>query len=222
MNSLRQKFADSPALVRVVPFGIFLALTTCQGKFFGGSEFWFYLVKTLAGAGLIWTMRPFVREMRWAFSWSAVLVGVAVFALWVGLDDCYPKFVKSPAPWNPNLRFGEGSALAWFFIAIRILGSTFIVPPLEEVFYRSYVYRALAAPNFESVPLNRFGWMPFLVTAAVFGFSHVEWLAGILCGLAYQLLVIRKNRLGNALTAHAITNFLLGVWVVGRGAWHFW
>jgi uncharacterized protein len=222
VNSLRQKLADSPALVRVVPFGIFLVLTTCQGKFFGGSAFWFYLVKTLAGAGLIWAMRPFVRELRWAFSGAAVLTGVAVFALWVGLDSLYPKFIQAPAPWNPHLQFGQGSALAWFFVGVRILGSTFIVPPLEEVFYRSYVYRALAAPDFESVPLNRFGWLPFVLTAAAFGFSHVEWLAGILCGAAYQFLVLRRNRLGDAMTAHAITNFLLGVWVVGRGAWHFW
>jgi len=31
-----------------------------------------------------------------------------------------------------------------------------------------------------------------------------------------------ENRLGDAMTAHAITNFLLGVWVVWRHAWNFW
>ena len=61
------------------------------------------------------------------------------------------------------------------------------------------------------MPLNRFLPLPFLATAAVFGFSHNEWLAGILCGAAYQWLVLRKNRLGDAMTAHAITNFLLGL-----------
>ena len=45
---------------------------------------------------------------------------------------------------------------------------------------------------------------------------------GILCGLAYQWLVIRKNRLGDAMTAHAITNFLLGrLGGVERRAWRF-
>jgi hypothetical protein len=34
--------------------------------------------------------------------------------------------------------------------------------------------------------------------------------------------VLRKNQLGDAMTAHAITNFLLGIWVVTRGAWQFW
>jgi hypothetical protein len=46
--------------------------------------------------------------------------------------------------------------------------------------------------------------------------------AGILCGLIYQGLVIRKNRLGDAMTAHGITNLLLGLWVVWKGAWNFW
>ena len=53
-------------------------------------------------------------------------------------------------------------------------------------------------------------------------FAHREWLAGILCGFAYQGLVCWKKRLGDAMTAHAITNFLLALWVVGRGAWKFW
>jgi membrane protease YdiL (CAAX protease family) len=43
-----------------------------------------------------------------------------------------------------------------------------------------------------------------------------------LCGAAYQWLVLRKGRLGDAMTAHAITNFLLGAWIVWRGAWQFW
>ena len=123
---------------------------------------------------------------------------------------------------NPNAAFGAGSALAWLFVIVRILGSTFIVPPLEEIFYRSFLYRYIAKPDFQSVPLNKFLPIPFLATAAVFGFSHNEWLAGILCGAAFQWLVLRKNRLGDAMTAHAVTNFLLGVWVVWKGAWNFW
>jgi uncharacterized protein len=219
---LKTFFPRSPATARVAPFIIFLALTFCQGKFGAASACWFYLAKTVAGAWLVWEMRPFVSEMRWAMSWEAIAVGVAVFVIWVGLDPFYPHLGKSTGVWNPNETFGENSARAWLFILTRILGSTFVVPPLEEVFYRSFLYRYLASVNFLSVPLNRFLPPPFFATAAVFGFSHREWLAGILCGVAFQWLVLRKNRLGDAMTAHAITNFLLGVWIVWRGAWHFW
>ena len=216
------KLLAKPAVARVAPFAIFLALTVCQGKFGAASACWVYLAKTLVGAWLVWEIRPLVSEMRWAFSWEAVVVGVGIFAVWVGLDPFYPKMSGTGTTGNPSEVFGQNSALAWFFIAIHVMGMTFVVPPLEEVFYRSFLYRYVARQDFLSVPLSRFLTWPFLVTVVAFGLSHNEWLAGILCGAAFQWLVLRKNRLGDAMTAHAITNFLLGIWIVWRGAWHFW
>jgi len=105
---------------------------------------------------------------------------------------------------------------------VRIAGSASIVPLLEEVFFRSFLYRYLAKPDFLSVRLGTFAWRPFLITSLIFGFEHREWLAGVLCGFAYQGLVSWKERLGDAIMAHGITNFLLGVWVVWQGAWQFW
>lgn len=223
MKFLKDKFAASPVWARFIPFFLFLVLTTAQGWFGEAGRYWVYLGKTLAGVWLIWLMRPYVKEMRWAFSWEAVAVGVLVFVLWVGLDPYYPKLAEPGDPWNPNTHFGTGALLAWFFVAVRIVGSSLVVPPLEEVFYRSFLYRYIAKPGFESVPFNYFAWTPFLVTSGVFGLVHPQqWLAGILCGMAYQWLVLRKNRLGDAMTAHGITNCLLGLWVAFKPAWHFW
>ena len=56
----------------------------------------------------------------------------------------------------------------------------------------------------------------------MFALSHNEWLAAILCAFVYQGLVCWKGRLGDAVAAHGITNFLLGAYVVWKGAWHFW
>jgi CAAX prenyl protease-like protein len=129
----------------------------------------------------------------------------------------------SPDGWNPNTQFGNGSTAAWGFIAVRILGSSLVVPPIEEVFYRSFLYRLLVRQNFLTMPLGQYHALSFFVTSIIFGLVHPDrWVAGILCGLGYQWLVIRKGRLGDAMTAHAITNFLLGLWVVWRGAWSFW
>ena len=89
------------------------------------------------------------------------MVGVGIFAVWVGIsgewttqNSLWVKLGISHPPakpamsWNPNEQFGSGSALAWLFIVTRILGSTFVVPPLEEVFYRSFLYRYIARPGF--------------------------------------------------------------------------
>ena len=222
----------SPVALRVTPFVLFILLTAAQGRWGAASAYWVYLGKTVAGLGMILAVRPFLAEMRWALSWEAVVVGVGVFAVWVGVTGEWTTqnalwlklgWMKTAAPpWNPHEQFGSGSALAWLFITARMLGATFIVPPLEEVFYRSFLYRYLARPDFLAVPLNRFIPRSFVLTALIFGLAHNEWLAGILCGAAYQWLVLRKNRLGDAMTAHAITNALLGAWVIWRGAWHFW
>ncbi len=222
MKLLLDKLRHSGVAARVVPFALFVLLTFFQGKLGALSPYWVYLAKTVLGAWMIWVVRPVVTEMRWRFSWEAVVVGVAVFAVWVGLEGCYPPLNWSGTAWNPQQQFGESSNLAWFFIGVRIVGSSLVVPPLEEVFFRSFFYRALANRDFEKVPFSQFLWMPFLVTSLAFGLQHREWLPGILCGFAYQGLVIRKQRLGDAMTAHALTNLLLGVWVVSRGAWQFW
>ncbi len=217
-----QFLQQSPLHARVAPFVFFVLLTACQGLLGESSRYWIYALKTALGAWMVWSVRPVVAELRWSFSGEAVFVGVAVFAVWVGLDSLYPKLGPAGKPWNPNAEFGEGSALAVAVIATRLIGSSIIVPPIEEMFYRSFLYRYVLNPDFTKVSLSVKNWRAWIITSAIFGFAHGEWLPGILCGFAYQWLVLRKGRLGDALFAHAITNLLLGGWVVWKGAWNFW
>ena len=223
MRLLRKKFEGSPEYARVAPFAIFVLLTALQGQFGEESRYWIYLLKTVVGAWLIWEMRPFVQEMRWRVSWEAIVVGIAVCAIWVGLDSLYPRLSKAEEVWNPLKQFGQGSLVGWFYVGVRVIGSSIVVPPLEEVFYRSFLYRYFVKLDFLAMPLGQFHALSFVITSVIFGLMHPDrWLAGILCGLAYQWLAIRKNRLGDAMTAHGITNFLLGIWVLWTGAWSFW
>lgn len=222
MKALREQLEGRPGLIRIAPFILFLCLTYGQlapGEF---TPFWIYLFKTLVGTFLVWLTWPLVRELRWRIGWEGVVGGLVVFGLWVGLEGRYPVFLDSGTEWNPFLALGDGAALAWVFIGVRILGSTLLVPMLEEVFYRSFLYRWIAQPDFEQVSLGAFQWKPFLVASAVFGLAHREWLAGVLTGAVLQWLVLRRKGLGDALTAHAVANLLLGIWVVWRGHWFFW
>lgn len=231
-------FERSPLWARALPFLAFAGLTMLQGRLGVHSAYWIYLFKTVLGAWLLWRFRRAIPELRWNFTWTAVASGTAVFALWVGLDGFYPSLTAllrvlglgfvagEPAveqtPWNPLLSFGNESPLAWFFTGVRLAGSSVVVPPLEEVFYRSLLYRYLVRPDFDKVPLAEFHWGAFLLVAVIFGLAHEQWLAGILCGCVYQGLVCWRGRLGDAIVAHAVTNALLGAWVLGQGAWRFW
>jgi CAAX prenyl protease-like protein len=223
MTYFREKFQASAIYVRVAPFVIFILLTFAQGMFGEAGRYWLYLAKTLVGAWFVWEMRAFVPEMRWEISTEAIAIGVGVCIMWVGIDNWYSHMGDDKAAaWNPRLQFGEHSHLASLFIAARVLGSTFVVPPLEEVFYRSFLYRYFVRTDFQNMPFKQFHPTSFIVTSAIFGFEHSQWLAGILCGMAFQWLVISKNRIGDAIAAHAITNFLLALWVLSQGAWKFW
>jgi membrane protease YdiL (CAAX protease family) len=240
MERIRQLLRP-PDRARFLPYLLFVVPIYLGGMFGEDSYYWVYLGRTLLGALLVWIAWPLVAEMRFAFSREAVVTGIAVFVMWVGIDPFYGNtfelisrlggwtgiklpagFAHAPPPWNPFVQYGDRAPMAWFFVVTRILGSTLVVPALEEVFFRSFLYRWIVKPDFDAVPLNYFRWSPFLITAAFFGSIHAQWLAGILCAFAYQWLVIRKNRLGDAMTAHAITNCLLGVYVVWKGAWQFW
>jgi hypothetical protein len=39
--------------------------------------------------------------------------------------------------------------------------------------------------------------------------------------MAYQWLALRKNRLGDAMTAHGVTNLVISLWTIYRGDWRF-
>lgn len=223
----RKKMAESPEHARFLPFVIWV-LITAANLLGGDVMFWSYPVKVFVGAWMVWEMRRFVPEMRWTVSWEAIVVGVVIFVAWVGLDPFYPKnnllFKDTEESiWNPFAKYGEGSMAAWTLIVIRIFGMTVLVPPIEEAFYRSLVYRWIIKYDFSKVPLNQFDGVALMLVSVLFGAMHFQWLPGIMCGLAYQWLVIRRGHLGDAMTAHAITNFLLGVYVVYKGgeAWKF-
>ena len=222
MNALHKKFKDSPLIARILPFLIFIVLTSAQGSFGPESHYWIYLIKTLIGIWMIWITWPLVGEMRVNISLEALGGGILVFALWINLDFKYPKLTEYGDTWNLAKQFGQNSIMFWLFATTRIIGSTLVVPFLEEVFYRSFLYRYILTKNWLFTPHNLFDIRPFIVTSLIFGLTHSHWLAGIICGMIYQIIVLRTNRLGDAITAHAITNCLLGFWVITQQKWHLW
>jgi CAAX prenyl protease-like protein len=93
---------------------------------------------------------------------------------------------------------------------------------MEELFWRSFLMRWVASPDFETVEPARAGLKAFIITVVLFGFEHNLWLAGIVAGIAYTLLYMRYRTLWSPILAHAVTNGLLGLWVVHTGSWAFW
>jgi CAAX prenyl protease-like protein len=76
--------------------------------------------------------------------------------------------------------------------------------------------------DFQTVEPPQLSLKSFSITVLLFGFEHNLWLAGIVAGAAYSWLYMRYRNLWTPILAHAVTNGLLGWWVVQTGNWSFW
>ncbi len=114
----------------------------------------------------------------------------------------------------------QTAAIAW--IGARLLGSSLVVPVMEELFWRSFLMRYLIKPDFRSVPMGAFTWLSFLGTAILFGLEHHQVVAGVFAGLLYGLLLVHQRNLKGVNLAHGVTNLGLGIYVVITGNWMFW
>jgi len=163
-----------------------------------------------------------LRELkRFPLSGSAILTalatGVVVLVLWVSLGADW-MIVGSSSGFDPR----TNGQVDWLLVAIRIVGAALVVPVMEELFWRSFLMRWIVAPDFQTVETSQLGLKSFVITILLFGFEHNLWLAGIVAGAAYSLLYMRHKNLWSPILAHAVTNGLLGVWVLQTGNWSYW
>lgn len=207
-----------PWLPYVAPFAAFAGLTYLL-PMLPVNAVVAYLVKTIVAGALLALFWPaFQHEIHWAFDGLAVAGGVVVFLVWIGLEGRYPQIGHSA--FDPHLAEGRMGAMA--AVGIRLLGASLVVPLIEEVFWRSFVMRFLTASPFTSVPLGTFSVYAFGITALAFGFEHHRWLPGIAAGIIYGALLCRTRNLFSPIQAHAVTNFLLGLYVIQTGQWSYW
>jgi len=148
---------------------------------------------------------------------TALAAGVGVLVLWVSLNADW-MVVGSASGFDPR----TAGRIDWLLVAIRIAGAALVVPVMEELFWRSFLMRWIVNPDFETVEPSQLGLKSFVITVLLFGFEHNLWLAGMVAGAAYALLYMRHRNLWSPILAHAVTNGLLGAWVVMTGNWSYW
>ena len=219
------------ALVRVVPFAFFMAVLALRGLAptdgsWGFDTRWLYALQAGGTALLLalwWREYGELARQTWPTlreNLLAVAVGVLVFVLWVNLDA--PWMTLATAATEPFVPRTPEGALNWPLIAVRIAGAALLVPVMEEIFWRSFLMRWIQHPTFEAVAPAAVGLRAVVLSTFVFVLAHTLWLAAIVAGLAYAWLYIRTGKLWTAVIAHAVTNGVLGVWVVMTGNWQFW
>jgi uncharacterized protein len=218
------------AMARIVPFAAFMVLLAARGAVpadgsWGIDPRWIYGATVLVvGALLVYFWREYgelVRQQWPTFGEAALGVGVglAVFALWIRLDAPWMTLGSPSATFLPLDAQGQ---LVWPLVVVRWIGAALIVPVMEELFWRSFLMRWIQSPQFETVVPQRVALKAVLLSTFVFVLAHTLWLAAAIAGLAYAWLYVRTGKLWVPVIAHAVTNGVLGVWVVMTGNWAFW
>ena len=188
------------------------------------ADLWLYPVKTAVVLGLLGYFWPRYEELKERIfagpgeGFLAVGVGVLVYLAWVRMD--WPWAMQGAAAGYDPFKAGETAGIV--LAAVRIFGAAAVVPVMEELFWRSFLIRYLVSPRFESVRLGTFTPLSFGATVVLFGLEHHLWLAGMMAGVAYNLLLYRTGRLWPCILAHGVTNLLLAVHVLVTGEWRWW
>jgi CAAX prenyl protease-like protein len=218
----------------VVPFLAWIFLMQMLGEPAG----WKYAVRSFVCLGLFLYLRPW----RWYPRLNprnilpAVGVGIFVYAFWIAFEtDYFARFetlhrlyltVGVQPPWEmapvPDDVSYAPDVCGWPLTIIRLLGSAFVISFIEEFFWRGWMYRWMLRDNFLKADLGEMDWKMFVAVALMFGFIHDRWLVGFLCGLVYGGFVIRTRDVWAAGIAHAVTNFLLGGYIIWTQKWEFW
>lgn len=167
------------------------------------------LLGTLALAAFLPTYRLVFDRANWG---RAIGVGLLVYLVWIALVKSAPADTVWPL---------LSPALAWTWVALRTLGSSLVVPTVEELAFRGYLQRRLQSEDFEAVPPAGTGWLALAGSSLLFGALHQDLLAAVLAGLAYGLLY-RKGGLSECVIAHGVTNFAISVQVLALGHWSLW
>lgn len=228
--------AIQPSLLRIAPFALYIAFMVFDEvlRFLSSHGYvnipadaylYLYPVKAMSVGVLLIVLRKSYPEIHWAdlkrpaATLAGTVVGIVVFLLWINMTWPWAVFGQLYG-YDPT---SESDIFARSILMVsRIIGASVVVPVMEEIFWRSWLMRYVISPDFRSVEIGRFTISSFLIGTVMFGFEHNLWIAGLMAGCFYNILLYRTKSLAQCILAHAITNLLLGLYVLHTGKWYFW
>jgi uncharacterized protein len=221
----------SPALARILPFAAFMAFIVMQSA--GGDWIqsrgldprWLYPIRTVTVALLLVVFWRHYTELHSLTGMTlrnialALGSGALVFWLWINLDFEWAVIGK-PSPFDPTLP--DGSGINWVLVCSRLVGLVIVVPIMEELFWRSFLMRWIDRQDFLLLEPQKVGLRAIIISSLIFASEHSMWFAGLLAGLVYAMVYVWTRNLWLPVLSHALTNGVLGCWIVATRQWQFW
>jgi CAAX prenyl protease-like protein len=211
----------------VVPFAVFVGMLAVRRLVPVPPEVFAAVRFVLVAAALAVFSRGVIR-WRLVLPAGSVLLGVAVFFIWIGPDMLWPGYRDS---WLFHNAVTGQVASAWpatlkhnaWFLTLRVVESAVLVPVLEELFWRGWLMRWIIRADFEKVPLGQYAPLSFWLVALLFASEHGPyWEVGLIAGVAYNWWMVRTRSLVDCMVAHGVTNAVLAAYVIFFDKWSYW
>jgi CAAX prenyl protease-like protein len=221
-------------LAYVAPMAVFLILTWVGGKW-ASAYSWSYVLKTFLTPVVIALFWKRYTRIAWSHLGLGVIIGILGIVQWVGMEKLLLHFF--PNYWRPGIevfdpmaRDGAGNlvhfstaATMWSFIILRWAGATLVVPVMEELFWRDFLWRTIQSPNDFKLPaIGEWDPKAIFIVSAAFASVHIQWMTAFVWGLMIAWLLVRTRSIGACIVAHGVTNLLLGAYVQYTHDWYFW
>ncbi len=214
---------------------------TSPGEWFGiphGYEH--YPIYYTARIGLtvltVWLVSPGFRYFPRKIGWLGMVVGAVGVVVWVGVCKLdLEQLIFVPIGLGSFLGLGERAAfnpfemmannLPWMytFLAIRFFGLAAVVPLIEEMMVRGFLMRYLVGQQWWKLPIGTVNRAAIVAPAIYGALTHpAEMFAAILWFSMVTWLAIKTRNIWECVVAHAVTNLLLGIYVITWNDWAMW
>lgn len=226
---------SSAWISHVIPFVAWIFFMQMLGDPAG----WKYALRSFLCLGLFLYMKP------WQWSYPplqlkniplATLIGVFVCLFWIAPEtDFFSRFETfhrgylrfgTQMPWDladplQQVRYAPETD-GWFFAITRLLGSALVIGVIEEFFWRSWLTRWVEKEDFLQADPGAVSNRSLVIASLMFATIHQRWIAGLFCGLLYGWYYRKTKDIWAVSYAHALTNGLLGAYVLWSGKFEFW
>ncbi len=184
--------------------------------------YWVIPLQTLVGGVLLARYWRFYELRRPSGVVFATLIGAIALIIWIAPQQ-WLGFAPRRDGFEPAF-FGAEGWPYWTNLTVRFVRLVIIVPLIEEIFWRGFLLRYFIDDDFTEVPIGAFSWASFGIVTGGFCLEHSfpDWPAAILTGALFNLVAYRTRSLSACVLTHAVTNLLLGIWVMRTGQWGFW
>jgi CAAX prenyl protease-like protein len=167
-----------------------------------------YGLRALVALGVLSAIGYRFRGLAAGMNVYSLGLGLLTFGLWWWFsvepsDEAVTRFASQFADLAPLERN------AW--VVMRVVGSVLTVPICEELAFRGFLMRRVAARQFVALRYQDVSWLAIGVSSALFAVLHGSWLAGAIAGLLYAGLMRWRGKLAEVTVAHMVTNLCVAI-----------